>query len=311
MNLSGYCAMLGKKTLLIDFDSQFNATVGLGVRHAPDETIYHALLGGKHPWEVIRRTYLAGLDLAPATSDLAGALIEMVEVPRREYLLRKFVEAVRGEYDYIFVDLGPSLNLLTINGLLAADEVIIPVQCEYYSLEGIAQVLETLDLIRKNLNHPIKIGGALLTMYDKREKLSREIAREIRRRFPYHVYDIEIPRSVALAEAPSFQKPIMLYAPQSPGALAYEELAKELIGEIPRTKSEISSFYKKTYPEELKVDLRPSPTPVRDEKEYVVEYGTYLPDVPEEVPPPLILMIHEHMDPESAGENTISPVGAF
>lgn len=311
MNLSGYCAMLGKKTLLIDFDSQFNATVGLGVRHDSEETIYHALLGGKRPREVIRRTYLAGLDIAPATSDLAGALIEMVEVPEREYLLRKFIHEVRSEYEYIFIDLGPSLNLLTINGLLAADEVIIPVQCEYYSLEGIAQVLETLDLIRKNLHHPIKIGGALLTMYDKREKLSREIAREIRRRFPYHVYDIEIPRSVALAEAPSFQKPIMLYAPQSSGAIAYEGLAKELLGETPFKKSETAAFYKKTYPEELKSDAIKVPEKPRVETEYEIDYGTYDPSgiakedlikIEEDDAPPLILMIHEHSATEEGGE---------
>ena len=291
MNLSGYCAMLGKPTLLIDFDSQFNATVGLGVRHGRDETIYHALLGEKQPHDVVRRTYLAGLDIVPASSDLAGALIEMVEVSEREYLLRDFVESVRDQYEYIFIDLGPSLNLLTINGLLAADEVIIPVQCEYYSLEGIAQVLETLDLIRENLKHPIKIAGALLTMYDKREKLSREIAREIRRRFPYHVYDIEIPRSVALAEAPSFQKPIMLYAPQSSGALAYEELAKELIGETtpdPR----ISSFYKRAYPEELEFDAKK----VSEGEEFPTEEKENLvfPEPEIEIPPPMMLVIHEH-----------------
>lgn len=305
MNVSGYCAMLGKRTLIIDFDSQFNATVGLGVRHGRDETIYQGIIGEKHPHEVIRHSYLAGLDLAPASSDLAGALIEIVGMPRREYLLRDFVDLVRNEYEYIFIDLGPSLNLLTINGLLAADEVVIPVQCEYYSLEGIAQVLETLDLIRENLKHPIKIGGALLTMYDKREKLSREIAREIRRRFPYHVYDVEIPRSVALAEAPSFQKPIMLYAPQSPGAIAYEALARELIGEGSQKEYETSSLYKRIYPEELKFDAKPKPAEVEGgaDDAYEVDYGTYTikeeistpisePEI--ELPPPLVLMIHEH-----------------
>lgn len=229
MNLSAYMALLGKKTLLIDFDPQFNATVGVGSVHEPQETIYHALLGGTPPEAVIKPTYLSNLEIAPASSDLAGALIELVNVPDREFYLRNFIERVRSRYDFIVIDLGPSLNLLTINGLLASDEVIVPVQCEYYSLEGLTQLLQTIELVRENMGHPLKIGGALLTMYDKREKLSREIAREVRRRFPYHVYDVEIPRSVSLAEAPSFKKPIMLYAPQSPGATAYERLAHEVI----------------------------------------------------------------------------------
>ena len=232
MNLSAYLAMRGKRTLLVDFDPQFNATVGVGARHAPDETIYHILLAGQQYERVIKRTYLANFDIIPASSDLAGALIELVELPDREMYLRNFINSIRIQYDFIIIDLGPSLNLLTINGLMAADEVLIPIQCEYYSLEGLSQLLETIELVRNNLGHPIKIAGAVLTMYDKREKLSREVGKEIRRRFPHYVYDVEIPRSVALAEAPSFQKPIMLYAPQSPGALAYERLAEELIAQV-------------------------------------------------------------------------------
>lgn len=229
VNLSAYLALLGKKTLLIDFDPQFNATVGVGVLHIPEETIYHALLAGVAPERVIKTTYLSNLEITPASADLAGALIELVGIPDREIQLRKFVDGFRSKYDYIIIDLGPSLNLLTINGLMAADEVLIPIQCEYYALEGLTQLLQTIDLVRENLGHPIKVGGALLTMYDKRERLSREIAREVRRRFPYHVFDIEIPRSVGLAEAPRYKKPIMLYAPQSPGASAYERLAQEVI----------------------------------------------------------------------------------
>jgi chromosome partitioning protein len=160
---------------------------------------------------------------------LAGALIELVNLPDRENYLKNFVTRISPKYDFILIDLGPSLNLLTINGLIAAEEVLVPIQCEYYSLEGLNQLLETIELIRNNLGHPIKVAGALLTMYDKRERLSREVAREIRRRFPFHVYETEIPRSVSLAEAPGLKKPIMLYAPQSAGALAYERLAKELI----------------------------------------------------------------------------------
>lgn len=231
MNLSAYLAMLGKKTLLVDFDPQFNATVGLGVTHMPEETIYHALLMGQTAERVVKLTYLANLEMIPASPDLAGALVELIEVEDREFRLRKFLEPLLPRYDFITIDLGPSVNLLTINGLLGADEVLIPVQCEYYSLEGLDQLLDTIKLIRENLGHPLKVTGALLTMYDKRERLSREVAREIRKRFPYHVFEVEIPRSVSLAEAPRFKKPIMLFAPQSSGAFAYERLAREIIGE--------------------------------------------------------------------------------
>ena len=246
MNLSGYLALLGRKTLLIDFDPQFNATVGVGVAYGREETIYHALLAGQAPERVVKPTYLANLEIIPASPDLAGALIELVALPDREYYLRNFVARVKDNYDFVVIDLGPSLNLLTVNGLIAADEVIVPIQCEYYSLEGLGQLLETVDLIRNNMGHPLKVGGAVLTMYDRREKLSREIAREVRRRFPYRVYDVEIPRSVSLAEAPSLKKPVMLYAPQSPGALAYERLARE----VTEQKSE-EDF--------VNLDLRPNP----------------------------------------------------
>lgn len=229
MNLGGYLAMHGKKTLIIDFDPQFNATIGLGIRHAERETIYHALIGEVDVLSAVRATSLAHLDIVPASQDLAGALVELLEFSDRNERLKNIIRPLRERYDFILIDLGPSLNMLTLNGLIASDEVLIPVQCEYYSLEGIRQLLDTIDLVRKNLNHPLSIAGALLTMYDKREKLSREVAREIRKRFPYHVYDVEIPRSVALAEAPSYQKPVMLYAPQSPGAMAYEALAREII----------------------------------------------------------------------------------
>ncbi len=245
MNLSAYLALQGKRTLLIDFDSQFNATVGVGVTHAADETIYHVLLAGQAVERVVKKTYLANLDVIPASPDLAGALIELVNLPDREYYLRNFVQKIKPNYDFLIIDLGPSLNLLTVNGLLAADEVIVPIQCEYYSLEGLTQLLETLDLVRNNLGHPLKVSGALLTMYDRREKLSREIAREVRRRFPHYVYEVEIPRSVALAEAPSFKKPVMLYAPQSPGALAYERLAREVMTQNPQE-------------EAVNIDFRPS-----------------------------------------------------
>ncbi len=229
MNLAAYLAMFGKKTLLIDFDPQYNSTSGLGVHHLQEETIYHALLAGIAPEKVIKQSYLSNLEIVPASPDLAGALVELVNLPEREWYLRKFTEKIGAWYDFIVIDSGPNLNLLTVNALVAADEILVPIQCEYFSLEGLSQLLETIDLIKNNLGHEMKSVTALLTMYDKRERLSREIAREIRKRFPDYVYEVEIPRSVALAEAPSFQKPIMLYAPQSPGALAYERLAREII----------------------------------------------------------------------------------
>lgn len=229
VNLAAYLGMQGERTLLVDLDPQFNATVGIGVRHAPDETIYHALFLGVPAARVIKRTVLSNLDVVPASADLAGALVELVSVERRESYLANFLAAVASEYRYILIDMGPSLNLLTVNGLVAADEVIIPIQCEYYSLEGLSQLLATLDLVKQNLGHPVSVRGILLTMFDKRERLSRDVARELRRRAPYPVFDVEIPRAVALAEAPSEQRPIALYAPQSPGALAYDRLARELI----------------------------------------------------------------------------------
>jgi chromosome partitioning protein len=164
-------------------------------------------------------------------------LVELVSLPEREYFLRKFITPIRHRYDYVLIDLPPSLSLLTINGLLASDEVLIPVQAEYYSLEGISQLLESIGLIRTNLGHPIEISGALITMHDKREKLSREVARNVRANFPHRVFDIEIPRNVALAEAPSFAKPILLYRPDSAGALAYRKLAQEVINQEQRVTS--------------------------------------------------------------------------
>ncbi len=302
MNVSGYFAILGKKTLLIDYDPQYNTTIGLGVIHEPSETIYHALLAGQQTDRVIKRTYLARLDVVPASQDLAGALVELIEVPDRESLLKKFIDRIRDQYDFILIDLGPTVNLLTVNGLMAADEVVIPVQCEYYSLEGIPQLLDTVHLIRENLGHPLKISGALLTMYDKREKLSRDIAREIRKRFPYKVYDVEIPRSVALAESPRFQKPIMLYAPQSPGAIAYEELAKEIIRGNENQKEH-------SIPPKRDIFETISSHPYV-EKTYEYDYGTYAPptldikhektkkevingEISSDTKEPLVLMIHE------------------
>jgi chromosome partitioning protein len=235
VNLAGYLASMGRKVLLIDFDPQANASSGLGIPpHLLNESIYNLLMGTMPYDQVVRRSALPYLHIIPANKDLAGVLIELMSVQEREYVLRSLVNRLRHHYHYILIDLPPSLSLLTINGLVASDEVLIPIQAEYYSLEGLGQLLGTIDLINKNLNARVKVCGALLTMYNKRETLSREVAKEVRRHFPYHVFETEIPRSIALAEAPSFAKPVVLYDPHSSGARAYENLAREVIAQEPQ-----------------------------------------------------------------------------
>lgn len=233
VNTGAYLALLGKKVLLVDFDPQANTSSGLGflTRAEGVKSIYDGLLLKTSPISLIQKTEINHCDYIPAHPNLAGITIELLDKPQREYYLHKFLDPFRSLYDYILIDLPPSVSLLTINGLVAADEILIPVQCEYYGLEGLSQLLETVDLINKNLGRNIKIAGALITMYDSREHLSREVAKEVRRHFSGHVYNVEIPRAIALAEAPSFGKPIALYATDSPGGRSYERLARELIAQ--------------------------------------------------------------------------------
>lgn len=232
INVGAYLAALGKKVLLVDFDPQANASSGLGVSpRFLTESVYHALLGYVEHEKIIKPSAIINYHLMPASADLAGALVELIEIPEREYMLRRLLNRVRHHYNYIVIDLPPSLSLLTVNGLVAADEVLIPIQAEYYSLEGLGQLLETIELINKNLGTKIGISGAVLTMYNKRESLSRDVAKELRQHFPHYVYTVEIPRAVSLAEAPSFSKPIILYDPYCAGAKAYELLARELIAQ--------------------------------------------------------------------------------
>jgi chromosome partitioning protein len=230
VNLSSYLAAMGKYVLLVDLDPQANATSGVGVRpeRAP-LSLYHSLIGGLLPEEVIRKTELFGYDLIPASSDLAGATIELVALPNREFKLYELLRRVRTNYDYILIDCPPSLGLLTINGLVAADEVIIPVQCEYYALEGLGQLLKTVGLIQENLGKHLKVKGALLTMFDRRNNLSRQVKKEVERNFPGYVFESIIPRCIKLAEAPSFGKTILQYDPHSKGAKAYRQLAQEIL----------------------------------------------------------------------------------
>jgi len=230
INLAAYLAALGKYVLVVDLDPQGNATSGLGFE--PDglqKTVYHALAGDHFPEEVVKKTNLFGYELMPASGDLAGASIELVNVPEREFKLYNLLQRIRTNYDYILIDCPPSLGLLTINGLTAAEEVIVPVQCEYYALEGLGQLLRTIGLIQDNLGRDLKVKGALLTMFDKRNKLSRQVAKEIRLHFPGYVFEAMIPRCIRLAEAPSFGKTIFQYDKTSQGGGAYRQLAEEIM----------------------------------------------------------------------------------
>ena len=230
VNLSAYLAALGKKVLLVDLDPQANATSGVGVDPRKVElNVYHALNERVAPPEIIRSTDLSGFYLLPAAFDLAGATVELVNMKNREFRLHDSLTKVRHEYDYIIIDCPPSLGLLTLNGLVASDDILIPVQCEYYALEGLAQLLASVDMIKNNLAKDINILGAVLTMYDKRNKLDREVAKEVRRNFPGYVFDAVIPRNVDIAEAPGHGKTILQFRPDCYGARAYKQLAEEVI----------------------------------------------------------------------------------
>jgi len=223
-------AAMGKYVLLVDLDPQANATSGLGFEpEALDKTLYHSLLGQISPYELIRKTDLFGYELMPSSSDLAGAAIELVPLSDREFKLLSLLNAIRTNYDYIIIDSPPSLGILTINGLVASDEVIIPVQSEYYALEGLGQLLKTINLIHENLGRDLKIKGALITMFDKRNKLAHQVAKEVRLHFPGYVFETQIPRCVRLGESPSFGKTILQYDPSSQGGKAYRQLAEEIL----------------------------------------------------------------------------------
>lgn len=230
VNLANYLAIMGKYVLLVDIDPQANATSGVGVDYQKTPlNLYHSLVGGILPEEVIRHTRCFGYDVLPSAPDLAGATVELISLSNREFKLYELLRRVRTNYDYILIDCPPSLGLLTINGLVAADEVIIPVQCEYYALEGLGHLLRTIDLIKDNLEKDLKIKGVLMTMYDRRNRLSRQVRKEINRNFSGNVFETIIPRCVKLAEAPSFGQTIAKYASHSKGAKAYKQLAKEII----------------------------------------------------------------------------------
>jgi chromosome partitioning protein len=214
----------------VDIDPQANATSGLGIDHKNLEFgIYEALLGEKPIYEIIKRTIQDGFKVAPATVSLAGAGIEMVSMDEREYRLKNILEEVRDEYDYIIIDGPPSLGLLTINSLVAADEVLIPIQSEYYALEGLGQLLNTINLVQANLKPELGIMGAVITMFDKRNRLSDSVMHELYQYFPNRIFRTIVPRSVRLAESPSYGRSILHYDKKSKGGKAYERLAREVI----------------------------------------------------------------------------------
>ncbi|OGH86210.1 MAG: chromosome partitioning protein ParA [Candidatus Magasanikbacteria bacterium RIFOXYC12_FULL_33_11] len=230
INLAAFLAEMGKFVLLVDLDPQGNATSGLGVdRDNLEFGIYEALAKQKRIHDIIFNTAHDGLRVAPATQDLAAAAIELVDVENREFQLRDLLSEVSHAYDYIIIDCPPSLGLLTINGLVAAHELLIPVQAEYYALEGLGQLLKTVELVRNKLHPDLGILGAVLTMFDKRTKLSTEIMNELYKYFPDNIFRSVIPRTIKLAEAPSFGQSILHYEPRGKGAKAYERLARELV----------------------------------------------------------------------------------
>ena len=227
VNLAAYFAELGNRVLLVDLDPQMNATSGLGVDTNTERNLY-ALISGKSE-DVVLNTGIENLDIIPGSQDMAGAAVELISEANREFKLSEKLEKFKNYYDFIIIDCPPSLGILTINGLVASDKVIIPVQCEYYALEGLSQLLETIELIRLNIKPELEVFGALLTMHDRRNKLSFEVAKEVKRNFPGRVFENIIPRSVALAEAPSYGRPISYYDALSKGARAYRNLAKEIL----------------------------------------------------------------------------------
>ena len=231
INLGASLAVAEKRTLVVDIDPQGNATSGLGVESNESlPTIYDVLIGDRSVDEsILREVHFPCLDVIPSTRDLVGAEIELVNAPQRETILRRALQDIHEQYDYILVDCPPSLGLLTLNTLTAADSVFIPIQCEFYALEGLSQLLSAVRLVQKNLNPRLDIEGVLLTMYDERLNLSRQVAAEAREYFGTKVYQTSIPRNVRLAEAPSFGRPIVLYDVLSKGSQSYLELAQELI----------------------------------------------------------------------------------
>lgn len=230
VNVGSYLALSGRRTLLVDLDAQGNATTACGIsRKEVEKDLYAVLIDGVPIREAIRGTPIERLDILPSSIDLAGAEPKLAGAVNREVVLRELISGIRDQYNAILFDCPPSLGLLTVNALVAADRTIIPVQCEYLALEGLNSLLQAISLIKQRLNPALHVGGILLTMTDFRANLTKEVADEVRRYFKDLVFETSIPRNVRLAESPSFGKPICIYDPHSTGALAYHDLAQEVI----------------------------------------------------------------------------------
>ena len=229
INLSTILAKKGKKVLMIDADPQGNASSGVGVDKEVEESVYDILIGDTEIKNVVIKTNIKNLYVCPSNINLAGAEVELVSVMSREYRLKEKLDEVKDEYDYIIIDCPPSLGLITLNAFTASDSVLIPVQCEYYALEGLGQLINTINLVKKHLNKNIDIEGSLLTMYDARTNLSNQVVKEVKKYFNDKVYKNVIPRNVKLSEAPSYGMPISIYDPRSKGAKSYEKFVKEFM----------------------------------------------------------------------------------
>lgn len=252
VNLSASLATLGKKVLLVDLDPQGNATSGLGVnKNTITKSVYDVLLNRLSIKDIVIETNIQNLDIAPCNINLTGAEIELVGALSRETMLRRAFSPVKNNYDYIFIDTPPSLGLLTLNALVACDSVVIPIQCEFYALEGVSQFLKTVNLVREGLNPDLEIEGVLLTMADFRTNLTTEVINEIKGYFKSKVYKTIIPRNIKLSEAPSFGKPIAVYDKSSIGAKKYEEFAREFLGDLSGAKNPQSNQNNSHSPENL------------------------------------------------------------
>ncbi|MES0492038.1 MAG: AAA family ATPase [Leptospirales bacterium] len=233
INLGAYLATLGQKVLIIDFDPQGNAGSGLGSDiNKLENTIYEYILDDVSSEEVIQKTDIENLDLIPSNIDLSGLEVDLRDNSQKDYQLKKKVEELKNKYDFILIDCPPSLGILTINALVASDSVLIPLQCEYFALEGLTQLLRIIRLVQDKLNTALDLEGILLTMFDSRTNLSSQVVADVRKHFTKKVFEVIIPRNVKLSEAPSFGEPIGVYDPASTGATAYKKLAKELIEKV-------------------------------------------------------------------------------
>lgn len=229
INLAAALAVADMSVLIVDTDAQANCSSGLGIQKGTVKSLYNALIENESLEEIIQSTELENLKLIPADSNLTGAGIEMLELPNREYLLKSLLAPLAEQFDYILIDSPPSLNILTLNGLVAADAVLVPIQCEYFALEGLSDLFDTLARVRRSLNPELLIQGILLTMFDERTNLSDQVREEVRNHFPKHLFETVIPRNVRLAEAPSFGQPVIIYDIKSKGADSYIKLAREIL----------------------------------------------------------------------------------